>query len=168
MIRNDIALTSLQDTFHRIYSDEFPSFVDTLKSTQNLPVEFSSMLKAIEDNIKKSKTLLAPVFDESQNKSLAGVSGGLLGGVTGGIFAIISKKQAMKKLSGKKLVTVQDSASLFENTIKRMEHLLENTQKDDSSQRNYEQLTSSEKNELLNLSELMKNLSEKLNEELAA
>ncbi len=175
MIKNEIALTNLQDTFHRLYDDELPSFIDTLKSTQNLPTELSNTLKTIEDNIEKSRTLLAPVLDESLLTGAvvgaamgSGVIGVALGGVAGGIFSKLSKKKAAKKFSGEKLLAIQDSASLFEDTIKRMEQLLEKTQKDDSSQRNYEQLTSSEKKELLNLSEQMRNLSEKLSEELAA
>ncbi len=175
MKKNEIALTNLQDTFQRLYNDELPSFIDTLKSTQNLPTEFNSTIKTVEDNIEKSRTLIAPVLDESLLVGAAvgaalgsGAIGAVLGGVAGGIFGKLSKKQARKKLSGEKLVAIQDSASLFEDTIKRMEQLLEKTQKDDSSQRNYEQLTSSEKKELLNLSEQMRNLSEKLSEELAA
>ena len=175
MIKNEIALTNLQDTFHRLYDDELPSFIDTLKSTQNLPTELSNTLKTIEDNIEKSRTLLAPVLDESLLAGAVvgaamggGAIGAALGGVAGGIFSKLSKKKAAKKFSGEKLVAIQDSASLFEDTIQRMEQLLEKTEGKDGSKRNYEKLTASEKLDLLSLSERMKKLSEELNEHLAA
>ena len=169
------ALTNLQETFHRLYDNEIPLFIDILKSTQNLPPELTNTLEIVGENIEKSRTLLAPILGESPIKSVAvgattgtGVFGGVLGSVAGGIFSKLSKKKAMNKFSGKKLVVIQDSASLFEDTIQRMEQLLEKTQEDDSSQRNYEQLTSLEKKELLTLSDQMKRLSEELSEELAA
>ncbi len=171
MIKNEIALTNLQDTFHRLYDDEIPSFIDTLKSTQNLPIEINSTIKTVEENIEKSRTLLAPELGESPFKdaALLGLAlGGVVGGVAGGIFSKLSKKKAAKKLSGEKLVAIQDSASLFEDTIKRMEQLLEKTEGKDGFKRNYEKLTASEKLDLLSLSERMKKLSEELNEHLAA
>lgn len=174
MNKDVIALTNLQETFHRLYDDEIPSFIDTLKTTLNLPPELSNTLEIVEENIEKSRTLLAPILGESLLKDVVvgattgtGAFGGALGSVAGGIFGKLSKKKAMNKFAGKKLVAMQDSASLFEDTIQRMEQLLEKSQKDDSAQRNYEKLTFSEKKELLNLSGQMKNLSAELSEELA-
>lgn len=174
MNKDAIALINLQETFHRLYDDEIPSFIDTLKTTLNLPPELSNTLEIVEENIEKSRTLLAPILGESLLKDVVvGATtgtvafGGALGSVAGGIFGKLSKKKAMNKFAGKKLVAMQDSASLFEDTIQRMEQLLEKSQKDDSAQRNYEKLTFSEKKELLNLSGQMKNLSAELSEELA-
>ncbi len=163
-----MALNNLQETFHRLYDDEMPSFINTLNSTQNLPPELSSTIKTVEENIEKNRILLASILDEGLPKGIAGVGGGILGGAAGGIFGILSKKQAMNKFSGKKLVAIQDSASLFEDTIQRMEQLLEEAANKDGSRRNYENLTDGEKKELLSLSEQMRNLSEELSEELAA
>ena len=170
MNKDVIALTNLQETFHRLFDDEIPSFIDMLNTTLNLPPELRNTLKIVEKNVEKSRTLLAPLLNESLLKDVvvgATTGTGAFGGGVGGIFSKLSKKQDMNKFSGKKMVNIQDSASLFEDTIQRMEQLLEKTQQDDSSQRNYAQLTSSEKKELLNLSEQMKNLSEELSEELA-
>ena len=74
----------------------------------------------------------------------------------------------MNKFLGEKLVAIQDSASLFTDAIHRMEQLLDETVGKDGAKRNYENLTDGEKTELLALSERMKNLSEELNEQLAA
>jgi len=161
-------LIALQEKIQTL-SDEIPVLVSTVKSTQNLPTELLDTFTIIEKNIEQSKSLLTSIPPKG-GLGTAGVSVGAVGGVVGaagGIFNKLGKKQAMSQYSGKKLTAIKDSATLFEETIHRMEHLLEKTHSSDDTP-NYERLTAAEKEELLTLAEKMQNLSSELTQQLAA
>jgi hypothetical protein len=162
----------LQKTFQKLYGDELPEFISTLKSTDNLPSNILNTLATVEKNIKKNEELLSPILDK---KGIGGLLGGAaagagtaLGGVAGGVFAKLSKKKEIQQLSGKKLIAVKDSASLFEETIQRMEQLLVKTKSGESETANYEKLTPVEKEELKLLAQQMQDLSTELTNQLAA
>ena len=151
---------SLNITFQRLYADELPAFIDSLKSIENLPVSVYESISAAEQNIEQNKKLIEPLVSGSTAGAMVGT-----GGIAGGILGALAKKQHMKKLSGKKLIAIQDNATHFGDTITRMKQLIgspENTKPD------YEHLTEQEKKELLVLAEEMKTLSEELTEQLAA
>ena len=174
-MKNDIdGLLELQKTFRKLYGDELPEFISTLKSTDNLPSDILNTLATVEKNIKKNEELLSPILD---NKGVGGIHGGVgatvgvgtsLGGVAGGIFAKLRKKKEIQQLSGKKLIFVKDSALLFEETIHRMEQMLIKTKNGESETANYEKLTSDEKEELKILAQQMQDLSSELTIQLAA
>jgi len=156
----------LQKTFQKLYGSELPTFITSLKSTQNLPPELRQTLITVEKNIEKDKELLVPYIEEKSLGTTIGATVGS-GGILGGVFGVLQKKKKIQRLSGRKLVAVKDSASLFEETIQRMEHLLKKTQSADDTP-NYEKLTATEKDELLTLADKMQNLSNKLTQQLAA
>ena len=157
----------LQKTFQKLYGDELLTFITSLKSTQNLPPELKQTLVTVENNIEKNKDLFTPFLEEKGLGIIVGATVGS-GGILGGVFGALQKKEKIRKLSGRKLVAVKDSATLFEETIHRMEHLLEKTQSADNTTPNYEKLTATEKEELLTLAEKMQNLSNELTQQLAA
>ncbi len=156
----------LQKTFQKLYGDELPTFITSLKSTQNLPPELRQTLITVEKNIEKDKELLVPYIEEKSLGTTVGATVGS-GGILGGIFGALQKKKKIQRLSGKKLIAVKDSTTLFKETIQRMEHLLKKTQSADDTP-NYEKLMATEKEELLTLAEKIQNLTIELREQLAA
>jgi hypothetical protein len=172
MKNDNDGLWELQKTFQKLYSDELPEFISTLKSTDNLPSDILNTLATVEKNIKKNEELLSPILDKKGIGGLLGSTaagtGTALGGVAGGVFAKLSKKKEIQQLSGKKLIAVKDSASLFEETIHRMEQLLVKTKSGESETANYEKLTPVEKEELKLLAQQMQDLSTELTNQLAA
>ena len=186
MKKDSVIVTELQQTFQTLYNEELPTFIASVKSTKNLPPEFLDSLAAAEKNIEKNRVLLAPILPEDTLPGgLAGVGsavgsvvgggmagGGIAGGgmvsIGGGIFGKLAKKKKLNQYSDKKLIAAKESTSLFEETIQRMEQLLNNTEDSNGASRNYERLLPSEKEELLTLAEQMRNLSNELTQELAA
>jgi len=151
--------------FQKLYTDELPSFINTLKSIDNLPDSMLESLSTVEKNIEQQKTLLSPSTKEGLAGLFAAGAATGLGGLAGGIFGKLQKKQQIKKLSGKRLVAIQDNATHFNDTIARMQQLLG---KGNGMKPDYKQLSPQEQQELLVLAEEMKTLSEELSEELAA
>jgi len=176
MKKDSAIVTELQRTFQTLYNEELPTFIASVKSTKNLPPEFLDSLAAAEKNIEKNRVLLAPILPEDTLPGgLAGVGsavGSVVGGgmvsIGGGIFGKLAKKKKLNQYSDKKLIAAKESTSLFEETIQRMEQLLNNTEDSNGASRNYERLLPSEKEELLTLAEQMRNLSNELTQELAA
>jgi len=153
----------LHDIFQRIYSNELPEFIDTLKSMEHLPDSLRETLSAVEKNIEANKAQIAPLLPGGIAEAV--LPAGIAGGAVGGLFGRLHKKQQMKKLSGKKLIAIQDNATHFNDTIYRMEQLLG---KNRNGKPDYENLTPEEQRELHALAEEMKRLSEELTEQLAA
>jgi len=152
----------LDTTFQRLYSDELPEFINSLKSIDNLPESLSETILTVEKNIEENKALIAPLLADAV---AVGATTGVLGGIAGGIFGRLAKKEQMRKFSGKKLIAIADNATHFNETVERIKRLLgteENTKPD------YESLTPQERQKLLLLADEMKTLSEKLTEQLAA
>jgi hypothetical protein len=180
MKNDNDGLLELQKTFQKLYGDELPEFISTLKSTDNLPSDILNTLATVERNIKKNEELLSPILDKKGIGDIlggvgaateAGVALGSIaagGGIVSGVFAKLSKKKEIQQLSGKKLIAVKDSASLFEETIQRMEQLLVKTKSGESETANYEKLTPVEKEELKLLAQQMQDLSTELTNQLAA
>ena len=155
----------LNNTFQHLYTDELPAFIDSLKSIENLPASMRESIATVEQNIEQNKKLIEPLVSGGISDVLGTAGATVGGGFAGGILRALAKKQHMKKLSGKKLVAIQDNVTHFNDTIARMKQLIgssENTKPD------YEHLTAQEKKELLMLAEEMKMLSEELTEQLAA
>ena len=159
-------------TFRRLYTDELPSFIDSLKSIENLPDSLRDSITTVEKNIEQNKTLLEPFVSGGLADLInpadyipVGAMAGSLAGVAGGIFDKIHKKKQIKKLSGKQLIAIQDNATHFNDTIQRMQQLLG---KEADLKPDYKQLTTQEQQELLSLAEEMKKLSKELTDELAA
>ena len=74
-MKNDIdGLLELQKTFRKLYGDELPEFISTLKSTDNLPSDILNTLATVEKNIKKNEELLSPILDK---KGIGDILGGV-------------------------------------------------------------------------------------------
>ncbi len=157
--------------FRRLYLDELPSFIDSLKSIENLPDSLRDSITTVEQNIEQNKILLTPLVEgrlagigDIVGCGMAAALSGGIPGVAGGIFGILSKKKNIKKLSGKRLVAIQDNTTHFSDTIQRMKLMLG---KHKDSKPDYKQLAPQQQQELLSLVEEMKTLSEELSTELA-
>ena len=154
---------NLDSMFNHIYTDELPSFIDSLKSMEHLPNSLLDTISTVEKNIEHNKTLIAPLLTGGIAETILPTD--IVGGIGGGLFGKLHKKEQMKKLSGKRLIAIQDNATHFNDTIYRMEQLLG---KNKNGKPDYENLTPEEQQELLSLAEEMKQLSEELTEQLAA
>jgi len=152
----------LDNTFQRLYSDELPEFINSIKSIDNLPDSLRETILTIEKNIEENKTLIAPLLS---GDVVSDTATGIVAGVAGGIFSRLAKKDKMRKFSGNKLIAIMDNATHFNGTIKRLRQLVgtEGNIKPD-----YESLLPKERQELLLLAEEMKTLSEELTEQLSA
>ena len=152
----------LKSTFQHLYTDELPAFIDSLKSIENLPDSLRDSIATVEQNIEQNKKLIEPLVSGSILDMLGSVD---VEGIAGGILGALAKKKHMKKLSGKKLIAIQDNATHFSDTIVRIKQLIGSS---GNTKPDYEHLTAQEKKELLVLAEEMKTLSGKLTEQLAA
>ena len=150
----------LESTYERIYTEELPQLIDSLKSMQNLPESLCDTISTIEKNIEENKALIPSLLEYNiatwtAMATIKAVS----------IFSRLNKKKQMKKLSGQRLIAVQDNSTHFNDTIYRMKQLLA---KYKNRKPDYKNLTPEERQELISLVEEMKRLSEELAAELAA
>jgi len=160
---SDNSDTIADSALRKLYNDELPEFLDSLKSIDNLPRTIQKSISATKKNIKKSAKVIESAADEAILD--AGIGAGIVGAVAGIIFDKLEKKRKSKKYSGVELIAIKDNASQFDDTIQRMQQLLG---KGNSAKPDYKQLSPQEQSELLLLAEEMKQLSQELASELAA
>ena len=157
---------TLDITFQKLYTDDLPSFINSLKSMESLPDSMRDSIAIVEKNIEQNKAVLTPILADGLADIADTVSADMRSGKSvGSLFGKLSKKQYIKRLSGKRLIAIQDNANHFNDTIKRMKQLLR-SEADTTPE--YESLTFEEKEELLVLAEEMRTLSDELTEQLAA
>ena len=164
MMNGNRAIKDLQKSLQMLDGNELLPSIYTLKATDNLPVDILKTLNTVEQNIKKNQKLLSQILAEG-SLVIAGIGSGA---IAGGIFSRLAKKKKIRQLSGKKLTAVKDNASLFKESIKRMEQLLARAKRDNNGTADYERLTPNEKEELKLLVHQMQKLSAELADQFAA
>ncbi len=188
----------LYDVKIQLCQNELPILVEKLKSIENLPKELEVIVNTVEKGLCANKSL---TLSTKQQKSITNILGSsvlknislsdklskegafatvvAVGAVVAhsNIFRSLAKKKGFKKKLGKRLVAMEDSTTVFNTAINRMENLLETVEEEKSylsenitlisgGKRNYETLSTQEQKELLHLASTMSRLSEELTQKI--
>ncbi len=188
----------LYDVKIQLCQNELPILVEKLKSIENLPKELEVIVNTVEKGLCANKSL---TLSTKQQKSITNILGSsLLKNISlsdklskedafativtvgaavarSNIFRSLAKKKGFKKQLGERLVAIEDSTTVFNTAINRMENLLETVEEEKSylsenitlisgGKRNYETLSAQEQKELLHLASMMNRLSEELTQKI--